>query len=449
MSRYRVLLVDDEPGILAAVGGFLETQGFEVKTAASLAAGVEAFRSAAPEAAVIDHQLPDGTCFELLRALRDLDPEVPVVVLTGYGSIDLAVRAVKEGAENFLTKPVELPALLLTVQRAIENRRARLRQAAARASSLRQVLEPFAGTSAAIHRLADQARRVLDTESPVLIQGETGSGKGVLARWLHGNGPRADEALVELNCAGLSRELLESELFGHGKGAFTGAASSKIGLFEAADRGTVFLDEIGDVDAGVQPKLLKVIEDRSFRRLGEVQDRRVDVRLVAATHRDLGRLVAEGRFRADLYFRINAIPITVPPLRERAEDVPLLAEKLLENMARETGRAFSLSPAAGERLKAHHWPGNVRELRNVLERAVLFGMGPVLGPDDLRFDSGGVAPAEALQGGLTLQELEKRAIQAALLEQRGRVAAAAQRLGIPRSTLYQKLKQHGIRGGTG
>ena len=443
MSKSRILLVDDEPGVLFSVSSFLESHGFAIETAPSIAAAVQALRADPPDAVVADHQLPDGDSFDLLRVAREIDTDIPLVVLTGHGSIDLAVRAIKDGADHFLTKPVELAALLVTVRRAIENRRNRQRQRAARANSTRQAPDPFVGESAPIRRLFDDARRVLDAESPILIRGETGSGKGVLARWLHANGPRADEAFVDLNCAGLSREFLETELFGHAKGAFTGAAASKQGLLEAADRGTVFLDEIGDVDPAVQPKLLKVIEDRRFRRLGEVQDRRVDVRLVAATHRDLGRLAAEGQFRADLYFRVSAIPLVVPPLRERTEDIPLVASRLLEGLARETGRTSSLSPAAAERLRRHSWPGNIRELRNVLERAVLFGAGPVLAAEDLRFDTAASAPPAA-DPGLTLLEMERRAIEAALSREHGRVALAATRLGIPRSTLYQKLKQHRI-----
>jgi DNA-binding NtrC family response regulator len=444
MPKDRILLVDDEPGILFAVRSFLESRGFTVETAENVEAATNALRADPPDAVVVDHQLPDGNSFALLRAAKEIDAGIPQIVLTAHGSIDLAVRAIKEGADHFLTKPVELTALLVTLERAIENRRNRQRHLAARASSTLQVLDPFIGRSAVIRRLAEDARVVLDSESPILIQGETGSGKGVLARWLHSNGPRAEEPFVDLNCAGLSREFLETELFGHSKGAFTGAATSKQGLLEAADRGTVFLDEIGDVDQAVQPKLLKVIEDRRFRRLGEVNDRRVDVRLVAATHCNLGRLVAEGRFRADLYFRVSTIPMVVPPLRERGEDIPLIAAKLLENLARETGKTLSLTPAAADRLQLHRWPGNVREMRNVLERAILFGKGPLLAPGDLRFDGAEVEEPPVPGIGLTLDELERRAIEAALAAEKGRVARAASRLGIPRSTLYHKLRQYGI-----
>src|SRR4030095_6145073 len=233
------------------------------------------------------------------------DSGTPLLVLTAHGSIDLAVRAIKEGAEQFLTKPLELPALQVILQRLIQKQRNHQNQLASKSRQVRQAIDPFIGVSPAIHTLAEQAKRVLMTESPVLILGETGSGKGVLARWLHENSPRADEAFVDLNCAGLSRELLENELFGHEKGAFTSATTSKQGLFEVAHRGTIFLDEIGDVDLQIQPKLLKVLEEQRFRRVGDVRDRQVDVRLIAATHQDLSDLVRQKRFRDDLYFRVS------------------------------------------------------------------------------------------------------------------------------------------------
>jgi transcriptional regulator with PAS, ATPase and Fis domain len=294
-----------------------------------------------------------------------------------------------------------------------------------------------------MRRLAEDARRFVSAESPVLIQGETGTGKGVLAAWLHRNGPRADEAFVDLNCATLSRDLLESELFGHEKGAFTGAVAAKQGLLDVAHRGTLFLDEIGDVDPLVQPKLLKVLEDKRFRRLGDVRDRQVDVRLITATHQDLTQLVRDNRFRSDLYFRVNTIPLTVPPLRERREDIERLAQALLEGIASDLGRnGLSLAPEAVRALEAYPWPGNIRELRNVLERAVLLCEGRTLGARDLRFEATpGVAASEA---SLTLAELERRHIERVLAAERGRVESAARRLGIPRSSLYQKLKRLGL-----
>jgi len=442
----KILIVDDEPGIRFGVRDFLESEGLEVDEAETVASAERAARDGHPDAVILDHMLPDGTALDLLPRLREIDPSVPVVVLTGHASIDLAVRAVKEGADQFLAKPVELPALLVLLQRLLETQRERRRQIAGRTRQARENVDPFNGTSSAIRALAEQARKVAGSSSPILIEGETGSGKGVLARWLHRNGSRADEPFVDMNCAGLSREFLETELFGHEKGAYTGAVTSKQGLLEVAHRGVVFLDELGDLDLQVQPKLLKVLEEKRFRRLGEVRDRQVDVQLIAATHQDLQVAVRERRFRSDLYFRICTIPLRVPPLRERPEDVPILARGLLEGFAGDLGRrGLRLSPAAERALSAHDWPGNVRELRNVLERAALLCGRDVLEPGDLRFDGrASPVPEAAADSQLTLEELERRHIEQVLRELGGRVAEAAQRLGIPRSTLYQKIKKYAI-----
>jgi DNA-binding NtrC family response regulator len=447
----KILIVDDEPGIRFGVRDFLESEGLEVDEADTVASAERAVREGRPDAIVLDHMLPDGTALDLLPRLREVDASMPIVVLTGHATIDLAVRAVKEGADQFLAKPVELPALLVLLRRLLETQRERRRQIAGRARQAREAVDPFMGTSAAIRTVAEQARRLLASTSPILIEGETGTGKGVLARWLHRNGPRADEPFVDMNCAGLSREFLETELFGHEKGAYTGAVSSKQGLLEVAHRGVMFLDEIGDLDPQVQPKLLKVLEEKRFRRLGEVRDRQVDVQLMAASHQNLPQLVQDRKFRGDLYFRISTIPLRMPPLRERPEDVPILARQLLEGFAADLGRrGVRLSAEAERALAAYTWPGNVRELRNVLERALLLCGGDVLEPGDLRFVGPGAfppaghEPAVAGDSHLTLEELEKVHIERVLRELGGSVAEASQRLGIPRSTLYQKIKKFSI-----
>jgi DNA-binding NtrC family response regulator len=450
----KVLIVDDEPGIRFGVRDFLESEGFEVEEADSTAAAERLVREYHPDALVLDHMLPDGTALELLPRIREIDSTLPVVVLTGHATIDLAVRAVKEGADQFLAKPVELPALVVMLRRLLETQREKRRQAAGRARQAREAVDPFTGTSAAIRRLAEDARRLQASSSPILIEGETGSGKGVLARWLHRNGPRGDEPFVDMNCAGLSREFLETELFGHEKGAYTGAVNSKQGLLEVAHRGVVFLDEIGDLDPQVQPKLLKVLEEKRFRRLGEVRDRQVDVQLVAASHQSLPQLVQEKKFRSDLYFRISTIPLRVPAMRERVEDIPILARQLLAGLSNDLGRrGLRLSPEAERALAAYSWPGNVRELRNVLERAALLCGRDVLEASDLRFETtaGPVAPSAPMPGfaaapgaNLTLEELERSHIERVLSELGGRVTEASQRLGIPRSTLYQKIKRFGL-----
>lgn len=453
MTRNALLLVEDETVIRNAIARFFDRSGYSVQEADTCAAAEQAFRAARPDAAIVDFYLPDGDGLQLLAALRGIDASVPIIMLTGHGTIDMAVRAIKEGAEQFCTKPVELPALLVIVERLLDNQRQRQMNLAGRSRQARAAVDPFFGESAAMARLAEQARRVAASHSSVLIRGETGAGKGVLAEWLHRQSPRSGEAFVDLNCAGLSRDLLETELFGHEKGAFTGAVSAKVGLFEVAHRGTLFLDEIGDVDAAVQPKLLKVLEERRFRRLGDVRDRQVDVRLIAATHRDLQQLMDQQVFRSDLYYRIGAIPLTLPSLRERGDDVILLARRLVERIAAEMGRpGASLSGDAERALRAYHWPGNVRELRNVLERAVLLGTHAQIKAADLWDTPPGHAPdvrptattAAPTLARISLSEAERLHIATILQAESGNVVAAARILGLSRSALYQKLRKHNL-----
>jgi DNA-binding NtrC family response regulator len=335
--------------------------------------------------------------------------------------------------------------LLVVLERALENQRNRRKQVAGDSREHPQrAVDPFIGFSPAIQRLHEQSRLAAATESPILIQGETGTGKSELARWLHRHSSRAGEPLLELNCSGFSKDFLETELFGHGKGAFTGAVSSKIGLLEAAHRGTVFLDEIGDLDLQIQPKLLKVLEEKRFRRLGEVQDRKVDFRLIAATHQDLDRQVQNQLFRADLFYRISAIRITVPPLRERSEDIPGFAQRLLDRLTLECGReSMTLSQSAMKEISRQNWPGNIRELRNVLERALMGAKTSEIDTSDLEFAASPRGRPEERYSFMTLKELERHHIIQILSEEGGHVDRAAKRLDIPRSTLYQKLKAYG------
>jgi DNA-binding NtrC family response regulator len=444
VPEQRLLIVDDEAEVRLPMRLFFERQGYRVVEAGSLAEAREAYTTARPDIAVLDYALPDGDGLDLLHSLKQMDRAVPMVILTAHGSIDLAVRAIRAGAEQFFTKPVELPALRLVLERLLEAQRNRQISEAGRSRRIREAVDPFRGESPAIRRLAEQAARVARAGTPVLILGETGSGKGVLARWLHERGPRAEMAFVDLNCAGLSRELLESELFGHERGAFTGAVAAKPGLMDAAHRGTLFLDEIGDVDLSVQAKLLKVLEEMRFRRLGDVRDRQVDVRLIAATHRDLGRRVHEEQFREDLYYRIRGVALCVPPLRERGRDVLLLARDLVCRIGADLGRSgIRLAESAERALERHDWPGNIRELRNVLEHAVLLSPHDVLEAENL---PDGLKPFPGAQDddAVTLAEVERRHILKILNRERGSVQRAAQLLGVSRSALYERIRKHGI-----
>jgi len=446
MGKPRILVVDDESAVRFALRDYLEFQGFGVDEAETCGEAENRYRRDVYDAMTLDYALPDGNALDLLPRLKAIDAGVPIVLITAQATIELAVRAIQLGAEQFLVKPVDLNALQLVLERVLENQRNRRKQVATSAREKPQrVKDLFLGGSPAIRRLEEQATRAASAESPILIQGDTGTGKSELARWLHRNSSRSSEPLLELNCGGFTREFLDTELFGHEKGAFTGAVAAKIGLLEAANRGTVFLDELGDMDLQIQPKLLKALEEKRFRRLGEVHDRKVDFRLLGATHRNLESLVQERLFRADLFYRVSAIQLVVPPLSERAEDIPDLAQNLLGRITEEWGREpVKLSREALGVLQRHAWPGNIRELRNVLERALLGARTLLIETGDLDFASSPRAGAEPGSSKLTLKEMERFYITQVLKEEGGRVEAAARRLDIPRSTLYQKIKALGL-----
>jgi DNA-binding NtrC family response regulator len=447
VAKKRILVVDDDPVVRISVREALEEADYDVVDAADCRTAEESFRATLPDVVILDHQLPDGTALDLIPRFKTASPTATVVILTAHGTIGLAVESIKAGAEQFLTKPVELSALLVVIARVLDNQRVRQKQIAGQMRRARDTLDPFVGASRAIRALEVEARTVLETESPVLVLGETGSGKGVLAGWLHRNGARAGEAFVDVNCAGISRELLESELFGHERGSFTGASSTKLGLLEVAHHGTVFLDEVGDMDPAAQAKLLKVIEEKRFRRVGEVEPRQVDIRLIAATHQDLSALVRKHQFREDLYYRLNVLPLRIPPLRERVEDIPFLATDLLRRLSSELGRREpGLSAGAQRALGSYPWPGNVRELRNTLERALLRSGGREIEAAHLALGSALlVAGASPLTGTpVTLEEVERLHIARILAEEGGHVDNAARRLGVPRSTLYKKIGRSGV-----
>ena len=443
-----VLLIDDDPSILRALGRYLESLGYEVLTEPLGLGGVESFERHGPDVVLLDLDLPDMNGLDVLERLRERDG--CVIMLTGTGDIDTAVRSMRLGAENFLTKPVELAHLGAVVGRAAEKTRLRRENAALRARTGEATSDIDAlGVSPRMVEVARQVRLVAGSDrTTVLLTGESGTGKGWVARLMHRMSDRRDRPFVEVNCAGLTATFLDSELFGHEKGAYTDAKERREGLFEAAHTGLLFLDEVGDLAPELQPKLLKVLETKTFRRLGGTREITVDVRLVAATHQDLDRGVAEGTFREDLFYRLNVTPLRLPALRERTEeDRMALLHRLLAELRREIGRGpTGFSEDALGRLVAHPWPGNIREMKNVLERAVIFGgesdeVRPEHLPTELRRASRSRGAAFSPE---PLEEVERRHIHRVLLHHDGNRTRAARDLGIARATLINKIKAYGL-----
>ena len=444
MAEAKILLIEDDPAVRHGMAAFLRANGLDVDETETCQRALERFKAVGHDIVIADYSLPDGTSLDILPQVKKLSEETPFIILTAHGSIDLAVRAIKEGAEQFLTKPVESKSLLVLVKRLLQQQRIRKRQEAA-ARQQPGMLDPFVGASPQIRRLDERAQLMLEWDSPVLILGETGSGKGVLARWIHVHGPRREEAFVNLNCAGLTRELLESELFGHERGAFTGAVNPKPGMLEVGHRGIVFLDEIGDMDPAIQPKLLKALEEKTFRRLGDVRDRHVDIRLIASTNLDLEAMVQGKKFRDDLYYRISTLTLRIPPLRERPEDILVLAQNILRGVCARMGQPMVvLSSSAEVSLRKYPWPGNIRELSNVLERAMILLKGDLLDGTDLGLDGAPSVPWSDGSKLLTLREMERVHIERVLAKTGGNVTEAAAILGMARRTLYDRLKALGM-----
>ena len=450
MTR-RLLIVDDDAAMRQMLESLFREQGFETETAQSVDAAVARLRDVEFDAVLSDIKMPGRSGIELVGELRRLRPETPIVLMTAFGSIDSAVEAMRAGAFDYVTKPFEPEAVLFALERAFERRALEeenrsLRRALDRTSSLGELI----GESPAMRDIFSLIRRVANSRSSVLITGESGTGKEVVARTLHYAGPRSGMAFVPINCTAIPEGLLESELFGHVRGAFTGAHASKRGLFEKANGGTLFLDEIGDMGPGLQSKLLRVIQDREVRPVGGTQSVKVDVRIVAATHKDLPAEIAAGRFREDLFYRLNVIPIHIPPLRERPEDIPPLVQDFLRRHD-ESGRR-SLSHAALERLAACSWRGNARELENTIERALALCDHDVIEAQDLPLGAPAAQPGEA--GGtlesclahaakrqLSLHDLEEQYIESVLRETGGNRVQAARILGIDRKTLYRRAER--------
>ena len=473
-----ILIIEDEAILAKNMQTYLERSGYEVRCAESAEEGLLALEVFRPDAVVLDFNLPGIDGLQALARIRAFDAAIQVIMVTGHGSVEIAVEAMKAGALDFLTKPVALAKLRLLIERATENaqREGALDYYRKRESqgtdfgALQGESTGMRKLKATMQLLLQAEANLQDGEAPaVLVVGETGTGKELVARALHFNGPRRDKPFVELNCAALPAQLLESELFGHERGAFTDARERKLGLVETAQGGTLFLDENGDMEPSLQAKLLKLLEDRTVRRLGSVREQRVNVRIIAATHRPLEQLVRDGRFRADLYFRLRVVQLDLPPLRERGDDVMELANSFLKHHAARYGKPTPrLSPGARQALLRHSWPGNVRELRNRLEQAVLLcsdatldesllALGPAshdAAAPTATFASASVSAAPATPVGplgdadnalaRTLPELEREALVQALERSGGNVSRAARELGISRDTLRYRIDKFGL-----
>jgi len=454
VSGSTVLIVDDEQSLARSAKAFLADHGYEAEVAGTGEQALDLLAALQPDVVFADVRLPGMSGLDLLKRIHAFDPVIPVVMLTAYGSIEGAVEAVKLGAFDYVKKPVDLEELKLLADRARETRLLKQELSYYRRRATTDVgFDGLVGESRAVQAVLERARQVaaLDETPPVLLTGETGTGKGLLARAIHAAGPRATKPFIEVNCTALPATLMEAELFGHERGAFTDAKESKPGLVEAAEGGFLFLDEIGDVDLAVQGKLLRVIEERAVRRVGSVRERKVDVRIMAATNRDLERAVGEERFRKDLYFRLAVIVLEVPPLRERGEDALLLTEHFLREFNAKYGKVVrDLSAATRDLLLSYPWPGNVRELSHVIERAVLWSRGPTLDVEHLSL----TRPVAASDHGdaakpvdpATLPQWERTLIEQALRDAGGNQTKAAQRLGISRDTLRYRLKKFGLSG---
>ncbi len=447
----RVLIVDDSDGIQQTLAGILADEGYRVGSARTAAEGHSALEQETYDLVLLDLQLPDRDGLELLEELQQAHAELPVIVISGHGNIDSAVSATRLGAYDFLEKPLALERVLLTIQNSLE--KVRMRRRLEQLSSQFQRSRVLIGESAAMRRLKSELERAAASDSRILIMGENGTGKELVARQAHRLSRRAPGAFVEVNCAAIPEELIESELFGHVKGSFTGASSDRAGRFEQADGGTLFLDEVADMSLKTQAKVLRVLQEQRFERVGGTASIQVDVRVLAATNKDLDEEIRANRFREDLYFRLAVIPLQVPPLRQRHEDIPLLVEHFIALHASELGRRpLRVDPVAMERLVEYAWPGNVRELRNFIERMMIMVPGDEVTSRDLpapmRSETTGQIRLVLDQDFVSLRQaraaFEKRFIERKLHECGGNVSRAAEKLDLERSNLYRKIKAYGI-----
>jgi two-component system nitrogen regulation response regulator NtrX len=448
---HRILVVDDEPGIREALKQLLEYEGYEVALAASGHEALDAYTQGRPHLVLLDVKMAGMDGLTALTTLRERDPQALVVMISGHGTIATAVEATQRGAHDFLEKPLDSDRVLITLRNALQHVGLAREVTALKAAAEGQWA--IVGESPAIGALEERIARVAPTPARVLITGENGTGKELVARAIHRRSPRAAKPFVEVNCAAIPSELIESELFGHVKGSFTGAFADRTGKFEQADGGTLFLDEVGDMSPAAQSKVLRALEEGVVTPIGSARSVAVDVRVVAATNKRLEEEIAAGRFREDLLYRLNVVPIEVPPLRQRREDVPLLARHFVARLAATQGfPARHFSDAALARLQAHSWPGNVRELRNTVERLLILSADEVIDESDVVRLLGPAAVDDALGGALLASEsfedfkqnAEKAFLEAKLREYDWNVSETARRLAMPRSNLYKKIERYGL-----
>jgi two-component system, NtrC family, nitrogen regulation response regulator NtrX len=446
-----ILIVDDEPGVRNSLSGVLRDEGYSVEAVSSGEACLERVTRSPFDLVVLDVWMPGMDGLATLARLRERQVDSQVVLISGHGNIESAVRAIKLGAFDFVEKPLSLDKTVLVIRNALHQRRLEAENRALRARVART--QTMVGESLAMRQLRDQVAMAAPTNGRVLIYGENGTGKELVARTIHALSRRRASAFVEVNCAAIPEELIESELFGHVRGAFTGAVSDRRGKFETADGGTIFLDEIGDMSLKTQAKVLRVLQEQTMEAVGGTARIKVDVRVLAATNKDLQAEIRGGRFREDLYFRLNVIPIFVPALRDRQDDIPLLADHFMAEFAREYGRRVkSFDSGARATLQQYPWPGNVRELRNVIERLMIMVPGDAISASDLTFlDPSGLTRAATLEAPAerrTLHEardqFERDLILRTLSEQQGNMSRTAEVLGVERSNLYRKMKAFGI-----
>ena len=448
--KKRLLIVDDEPSIRKVLAAHLTREGYDVVTAQDGGEGISLLDRERFQAVVTDLQMPGIGGLEVLHWCRSNHPGLPVIIITAHGTVDTAVEAIKLGAHDYITKPFDRDDLLRIIEKAVKTEE-RGAQALAPGAGRFDII----GRTPGMGRIYSLIEKVADSPTTVLITGESGTGKELVARALHQQSNRRDAAFISVNCGAIPENLFETELFGYEKGAFTGAVTTKPGRFELADGGTLFLDEVGELPLDMQVKLLRVLQNRSFERVGGVRSLKVDARLVAATNRDLAEEVQRGAFRQDLYYRLAVIPVALPPLRDRAQDVPLLVDHFLERFNDRLGRSFTgLSAAALEILKGYPWPGNIRELENLMERTMLLADGDVIDVADLPgMGSGPALPDADDLDGMGLKEyvrvhttkLERDRIQKVLEAEDNNVTRAARRLGISRKSLQTKMKEYGLR----